>query len=66
MIEIFKGILRACAFCKTPTGNTFVIDNAEEKTVELLVKELPGEVKVEKNEEVCVMKFAGQTVIFKY
>ena len=66
MIELYIGIIQASAFCKSPIGNTFIINNADEKAIEELIKELPKTVNIEKDNEKCILKYLGETVIFRY
>jgi len=68
MIDTFRNILKCTIFCKTPVGNTFIINNADKKAVGDLIKEL-SEVSgfnIENNDTECIIKIYGETVVFRY
>ena len=37
ILDSFKTIMQCAIFCKSPVGNTFVINNADEKYIEYLL-----------------------------
>jgi len=68
VLDNFKGILLASVFCNTPIGNSFIINNADKESVKFLLSEYPLLEKFvkTKTEEQCIIKYAGNTVVFNY
>lgn len=68
ILDHFRGILLASVFCNTPIGNSFIINNADKKSVKFLLSEYPLLEKFikTKTEEQCIIKYAGNTVVFNY
>ena len=68
ILDSFKTIMQCAIFCKSPVGNTFVINNADEKYIEYLLLEYPHlkEFITENSDKCCIIKYLGNEVIFNY
>jgi hypothetical protein len=68
ILDSFKTIMQCAIFCKSPVGNTFIINNADEKYIEYLLSKRPHlkEFITENSDKRCIIKYLGNEVIFNY
>jgi len=68
ILDSFKAIMQCAAFCKSPVGNTFTINNSDKKYIECLLSEYPylKEFIIENSDKCCIIKYLGNEVVFNY
>jgi len=68
ILDSFKTIIQCAIFCKSPVGNTFIINNTDKKYIEYLLLECPylKEFITENSNKCCIIKYLGNEVIFNY
>ena len=68
ILDSFKAIMQCTAFCKSPVGNIFTINNSDKEYIECLLSECPYLKKfiIENSDKCCVIKYLGNKVVFNY